>query len=45
LLTGWGLRPADKETSPAAAADHLAEERMARVGSNRIWFLRADPAS
>jgi valine dehydrogenase (NAD+) len=24
--------------SPAEAADHLAEERMARVGSNRIWL-------
>jgi valine dehydrogenase (NAD+) len=29
---------ADKGISPAAAADHLAEERMARVGSNRIWL-------
>jgi valine dehydrogenase (NAD+) len=29
---------ADKGISPAAAADHLAEERMAQVGSNRIWL-------
>ena len=29
---------ADKGISPADAADHLAEERMARVGSNRIWL-------
>jgi valine dehydrogenase (NAD+) len=29
---------ADKAISPAAAADHLAEERIARVGSNRIWL-------
>jgi valine dehydrogenase (NAD+) len=29
---------ADKGISPAAAADHLAEERMAGVGSNRIWL-------
>jgi len=29
---------ADKGISPAEAADHLAEERMARVGSNRIWL-------
>jgi valine dehydrogenase (NAD+) len=29
---------ADKGISPAAAADHLAEERIARVGSNRIWL-------
>jgi hypothetical protein len=29
---------ADKAISPAAAADHLAEERMAEVGSNRIWL-------
>jgi valine dehydrogenase (NAD+) len=29
---------ADKGLSPAAAADHLAEERMAQVGSNRIWL-------
>jgi valine dehydrogenase (NAD+) len=29
---------ADKRISPAAAADHLAEERMSRVGSNRIWL-------
>jgi valine dehydrogenase (NAD+) len=29
---------ADKGVSPAAAADHLAEERMAQVGSNRIWL-------
>ncbi|MEP7194857.1 MAG: Glu/Leu/Phe/Val dehydrogenase dimerization domain-containing protein [Actinomycetota bacterium] len=29
---------ADKGVSPAEAADHLAEERMARVGSNRIWL-------
>jgi len=32
---------ADKAISPAAAADHLAEERMARVGSNRIWLPRS----
>jgi valine dehydrogenase (NAD+) len=29
---------ADKGISPAAAADHLAEERMSQVGSNRIWL-------
>ena len=29
---------ADKGISPAAAADHLAEQRMAQVGSNRIWL-------
>jgi valine dehydrogenase (NAD+) len=29
---------ADKGVSPASAADHLAEERMAKVGSNRIWL-------
>jgi len=29
---------ADKGVSPASAADHLAEERMAQVGSNRIWL-------
>jgi valine dehydrogenase (NAD+) len=29
---------AEKGVSPAAAADHLAEERMAQVGSNRIWL-------
>ena len=29
---------ADKAISPAAAAGHLAEERMAHVGSNRIWL-------
>src|SRR5450631_797164 len=29
---------ADKGVSPAAAADHLAEERMSQVGSNRIWL-------
>jgi valine dehydrogenase (NAD+) len=29
---------AEKGVSPAAAADRLAEERMARVGSNRIWL-------
>ena len=29
---------ADNGISPAAAADHLAEERMATVGSNRIWL-------
>jgi valine dehydrogenase (NAD+) len=29
---------ADKAISPAAAANHLAEERMAQVGSNRIWL-------
>lgn len=28
----------EKGTSPAEAADHLAEERMATVGSNRIWL-------
>ena len=31
---------ADKGISPAEAADHLAEERMATVGSNRIWLPR-----
>jgi valine dehydrogenase (NAD+) len=31
---------ADQGISPAVAADHLAEERMARVGSNRIWLPR-----
>jgi len=31
----------DKAISPAAAADHLAEERMAHVGSNRIWLPRS----
>jgi valine dehydrogenase (NAD+) len=29
---------ADKGVSPAEAADHLAEDRMTRVGSNRIWL-------
>jgi len=29
---------AEKGISPAEAADHLAEERMATVGSNRIWL-------
>jgi valine dehydrogenase (NAD+) len=29
---------AEKGVSPAAAADHLAEERMTQVGSNRIWL-------
>jgi len=29
---------ADQGISPAVAADHLAEERMAQVGSNRIWL-------
>jgi len=29
---------ADKEISPAVAANHLAEERIAQVGSNRIWL-------
>ena len=29
---------ADKAISPAVAADHLAEQRMAQVGSNRIWL-------
>ena len=28
----------DKGISPAVAADHLAEQRMAQVGSNRIWL-------
>jgi valine dehydrogenase (NAD+) len=28
----------DQGISPAAAADHLAEVRMAQVGSNRIWL-------
>jgi len=33
------LRVADDQgISPAVAADHLAEERMAQVGSNRIWL-------
>jgi valine dehydrogenase (NAD+) len=31
---------ADRGVSPAEAADHLAEERLARVGSNRIWLPR-----
>lgn len=31
---------ADKGVSPAEAADHLAEVRMAQVGSNRIWLPR-----
>ena len=29
---------ADKGISPAVAAEHLAEARMAQVGSNRIWL-------
>jgi len=29
---------ADQGISPAVAADHLAEQRMAQVGSNRIWL-------
>jgi valine dehydrogenase (NAD+) len=29
---------ADQGISPAVAADHLAEERMAQVGNNRIWL-------
>jgi valine dehydrogenase (NAD+) len=29
---------ADEGISPAAAAEHLAEARMAQVGSNRIWL-------
>jgi len=29
---------AAKGISPAVAADHLAEQRMAQVGSNRIWL-------
>ena len=29
---------AHKGISPAVAADHLAEQRMAQVGSNRIWL-------
>jgi valine dehydrogenase (NAD+) len=29
---------ADQGVSPAAAADHLAEVRMAQVGNNRIWL-------
>jgi valine dehydrogenase (NAD+) len=29
---------ADKGISPAVAADQIAEERMAQVGSNRIWL-------
>jgi valine dehydrogenase (NAD+) len=29
---------AEKGISPAVAADHLAEQRMAQVGSNRIWL-------
>ena len=37
--TGSVLRvAADKGISPAEAADHLAEERMAQVGSNQIWL-------
>jgi valine dehydrogenase (NAD+) len=31
---------ADKGISPAEAANHLAEVRMAMVGSNRIWLPR-----
>ena len=29
---------ADQGISPAVAADHLAEQRMSQVGSNRIWL-------
>jgi len=29
---------AEKGISPAEAADHLAEERMATVGSSRMWL-------
>jgi valine dehydrogenase (NAD+) len=29
---------ADEGISPAVAAEHLAEARMAQVGSNRIWL-------
>jgi len=29
---------ADQGISPAVAADHLAEQRIAQVGSNRIWL-------
>jgi len=29
---------ADQGISPAVAADRLAEQRMAQVGSNRIWL-------
>ncbi len=29
---------AEQRISPAEAADHLAEARMAQVGSNRIWL-------
>jgi len=29
---------AERGISPAVAADHLAERRMAQVGSNRIWL-------
>ncbi|MEP7035676.1 MAG: Glu/Leu/Phe/Val dehydrogenase dimerization domain-containing protein [Actinomycetota bacterium] len=29
---------ADQGISPALAADHLAEQRMAQVGSSRIWL-------
>ena len=29
---------AEREISPAVAADHLAEQRMAQVGSTRIWL-------
>jgi valine dehydrogenase (NAD+) len=29
---------ADNAISPAVAANHLAEERIAQVGSNRIWL-------
>jgi len=29
---------ADQGVSPAVAADHLAEQRMSEVGSNRIWL-------
>ncbi len=29
---------AKKRISPAVAADHLAEQRMTQVGSNRIWL-------
>ena len=31
---------AERGISPAVAADHLAEQRMAQVGSTRIWLPR-----
>lgn len=31
---------ADQGVSPAVAADHLAEQRMSEVGSDRIWLPR-----